>query len=362
MSKKYDWQSLASKLFCLCVAATALFLVGKYLVSALLPFLIALGIAAALRPLVALFTEKSGLPKKLCAALILIFLFLIVSALLTFAVKHLLGELTKLPEKLSGVDISARLSLLLDQIRQLPIVGELLEGELLSLSLTELLSSIGKNLTLTLTGKLPNMIGILVSKLPSLLLFFVITVMATFYFTLDFETITSFCISLLPTSFHTRLPDLKRGTGHFLLRYLRAYTILLFLTFCELYVGFTVLALEYRFLPALFISLVDIFPVLGVGTVLLPWAAVSFVSGNHTLGLGLLIVWGAVTLVRQIIEPRILGGTLGLHPMPMLIGMYIGYRFFGIIGILSAPAVLMLLRFGLRELQSREQKKMERRS
>jgi sporulation integral membrane protein YtvI len=158
-------------------------------------------------------------------------------------------------------------------------------------------------------------------------------------------------VSILPTSVSARIPDFQKGLKNFLSRYFKAYALILFLTFCELYVGFSMLALEYSFLLAILISLVDIFPVLGVGTIILPWAAITLIGGNYPLGFGLVILWGVVTIVRQIIEPRIVGGTLGVHPILMLIAMYLGFRFFGLLGILLSPAALMLTRFAIKEFR-----------
>ncbi|MBO5305287.1 MAG: sporulation integral membrane protein YtvI [Clostridia bacterium] len=359
---KTGWQELASLLFCVLVAIGALFLVGKYLLIAVLPFLIAWGTALMLRPLAKLVAEKSGLPQKLCATLLLLTLFLLIGLLLVFTVSKLLSESGRLLERLSAESdkIGAYLAALAERISSLgeriPILRELsnIKGlEALDGYIDSLLSEVVRTLTSAITTRLPSLIGGFISALPSFLLFFIISVMASFYFTLDLDTIHSFLGSFLPQKISARLPALQKGFKNFLTRYLRAYSIILFLTFCELYVGFSVLSLEYRLLPAILIALVDVFPVLGVGTVLLPWAAIVLLGGNYYLGFGLIILWAAVTVVRQIIEPRIVGGTLGVHPVLMLIAMYIGFRLFGILGILLSPAAITVTRFFMKELKGR---------
>lgn len=360
MERRVDWQKLASMLFCLLFGVAAFFFVGKYLLIAVLPFLIAWGTALLLRPLIKWLSEKSGLPQKLCATVLLLSIFFLIGLLLTLTVNRLLFESGRLLERLSdesdriGVYLSSLIERLQNLRETLPILRDLakIEGlEPLGDYLDSLLSESVKSLTSALTTKIPGLIGRFISALPSFLLFFVISVMASFYFTLDLDTVHTFLKSLLPERVAKRMPALQSGFKHFLTRYLRAYAIILFLTFCELYVGFSVLELEYSFLPAVLIALVDLFPVLGVGTVLLPWAGIVLLGGDYYLGFGLIILWAAVTVLRQIIEPRIVGGTLGVHPILMLIAMYIGFRLFGILGILLAPAAVITARFFFKEVR-----------
>ena len=369
MNVKPDWQKLASMLFCILFAALTVFLVGKYVLIAVLPFLIAWSTALMLRPLAKYLSEKSGFGQKLCAVFLLVLLFLLIGSLLVLTVNRLLVESGKLLVKLSKESdkIGAYLVSLIERLESLgtkiPILHELsrLKGlEALGDYMDTLLTEIAKSLTTAVTTKLPGIIAGFISAIPSFLIFFVISVMASFYFTLDLDTIHGFFVSILPSSLSARIPDFQKGLKNFLSRYFKAYALILFLTFCELYVGFSVLSLEYSFLPALLISLVDVFPVLGVGTVLLPWSAISLLGGNYRLGLGLIILWGTVTIVRQIIEPRIVGGTLGIHPVLMLIAMYLGFRFFGILGVLLSPAMLIITRFIIKEFQKNKNVSLRR--
>lgn len=360
---KSGWQELASMLFCVLVGVGILFFVGKYLLIAILPFLIAWGTALMLRPLAKWLAEKSGLPQKLCATALLLVFFLLIGLLLVFTVSRLLSESGRLLERLSAESdkIGKYLAALAERIstlgERLPILRDLskIKGlEALDGYIDSLLSETVRGLTSAITTRLPGLIGGFISALPSFLLFFLITVMASFYFTLDLDTIHGFLVSFLPTQISSRIPAFQKGIKDFLTRYLRAYALILFLTFCELYVGFSVLSLDYSFLLAILIALVDVFPVLGVGTVLLPWAAIVLLGGNYYLGFGLIILWAAVTVVRQIIEPRIVGGTLGVHPVLMLVAMYIGYRLFGILGILLSPAAVIGARFLLKEIRGKQ--------
>ena len=92
---------------------------------------------------------------------------------------------------------------------------------------------------------------------------------------------------------------------------------------------------------AVLVALLDLLPVLGSGAVLLPWSAVAFLSRDVRTGVGMLVLWGVITLVRQIAEPRIVGGSLGLHPLLALAGMYVGFRLFGAVGLVLGPCAIV---------------------
>ncbi len=352
--KDIKWQTRASILFCIAIALLAVFLIGKYIVAALLPFLIAIAIALLLRPGVDFLAKKTKLSKKLCAVFLLILLFFLLGIALTFGINCLIAELYRLVDRLSGKSeqIGEMLSALFLRVgnisSRIPIIKDIvaLEGlETLGVKIDEALHDLAGKLVGSITTKIPSFISNFAAALPAFFLFLVVTIIATIYLVLDYDAI----MSALPACFS----GIKSNTKKFLGKYFRAYLLILFLTFCELFVGFTVLRVDYAFLLAFLIALVDILPIFGVGTVLLPWSILLFFLKNFSLGFGLLILWCAVTVVRQIIEPRIVGGTFGIHPILTLLGMYVGFHLFGIAGMLLSPAAIVLLRFALREYQKR---------
>lgn len=127
------------------------------------------------------------------------------------------------------------------------------------------------------------------------------------------------------------------------LQFGKAYLFLMSLTFAELVVGLSLLKIEDSILLAGIIAFVDILPVFGVGTVLLPWIAVSFLIGSVPLGVGLLILYIIITIVRQVLEPRVVGQQIGLHPLITMICMFVGTYFFGIIGLFGFSVLATIL-------------------
>ena len=118
--------------------------------------------------------------------------------------------------------------------------------------------------------------------------------------------------------------------------------LIFLLTFCELLVGFLVLKIDYAFVLALVIAFVDFLPVLGTGAILLPWGIILILMNNISMGVGILTLFAVTTVVRQIAEPKIVGDSLGVHPLVTLAAIYLGYRVLGIWGMILAPLVALL--------------------
>ena len=142
------------------------------------------------------------------------------------------------------------------------------------------------------------------------------------------------------------LKGMKKGVTGYLLAQLKLSGI----AFLILVIGFLLLQIPNGPLWAFVISIVDAFPILGCGTVLLPWALICLLRGQRLHGLGLLGTWTLVWLIRSVLEPRLLGKELGLDPLITLIAVYGGLKLFGLPGILLAPLLVMTV---LRLIQSR---------
>ena len=126
------------------------------------------------------------------------------------------------------------------------------------------------------------------------------------------------------------------------------------LTFAELSLGFFLLRIGYPFLLALLTALLDILPILGVGIILLPFALFSLVTGHVGRGVGLLVLYAAITVIRQIAESHLVGKSLGLHPILMLVSFYVGLGLFGVAGFLLGPAIAMLAKALFEQREARQ--------
>ena len=346
------WQSRAAMLFIALVALAAVYLLIRYAFSILLPFLIAWGVGLIIHPLAVRVHRRWGAPMKLCAVVLVLLTLTLLAMLLLAAADRLLGEVQRLLQWLEtdGVGLGERLAEWIGQMRRItervPWLARLRRVEGLEQMLDrvdELVGDLMRQTLSELSTKIPEWIGTVVRAVPSILIFLVVTLVACFYFSADLTAVHAALAGCLPRQVRERLPAWKKRLGEILRQYARAYLLILLITFLELYIALLILGVDYAFLMAALTALVDILPVFGVGIILIPWAVVLLISKQFYVGFGLLITYAIVMVVRQIVEPRVVSGSLGLHPLLTLFCMYVGYRLFGILGMMLAPAAAIVL-------------------
>ncbi len=317
------------------------------------PFLIAWLLALFLDPLAEKMKERTHIPRRLCAVILLTLTLLLLALLVTLGINRLIFELQRLLDWLSrdgGRRITAVIGEITDRFNtfraSFPFLHFLWSNEELTglwSGIDEIASGVISDTVSEISAAIPAMIASLLRALPGAMLFFGVWLIACFYFCLDLRAIHAAISVLLPDAWRVRVPALRRRAAVTALRWMRAYLLLLLLTFLELLIGFSLLGLEYAFLLALVIALVDLMPVFGVGTVMIPWAVVLLIGGNYYLGFGVLIIYAVIAVIRQIAEPRIVGSSIGLHPLLTLASLYVGLKLFGIAGMLAAPAAALAL-------------------
>lgn len=124
--------------------------------------------------------------------------------------------------------------------------------------------------------------------------------------------------------------------------FIRAQVILSGLTYLAALAGLVILRVDYATVIALLIVIVDILPVLGTGSVLVPWAVISAAMGNYLLAVGLVVLFLFITAFRKMVEPKIIGNSIGLSPLSTLISLWVGFKLVGVIGVFLGPIVLII--------------------
>ena len=178
---------------------------------------------------------------------------------------------------------------------------------------------------------------------PRALFFILITVIALIYFALDLERINSFVKSLLPRGATEKLSVMRSRFFGVFKKYVLSYLTLMLITFALMLAGFLLIEVKHAFLLAAVVALLDVLPVLGVGTVLVPWSVFCFATGDAKLGIGLAVLFVVNTVLRQVIEPKIVGKSLDMHPILTLFLLYAGYLLFGIAGVLLVPVAALII-------------------
>ena len=160
---------------------------------------------------------------------------------------------------------------------------------------------------------------------------------------MDYDKIMKFCIDQLSDKKKALFFEIKAYIVGTLFVVIRSYILIMSITFVELSIGLSLIGIKNVLLVSLFISVFDILPVLGVGGVLIPWATICLILGNVGMAASLAVLYVVIVIVRNILEPKIVGKQLGLHPIVTLSSMFAGVQLLGGIGLFGFPIALSLL-------------------
>lgn len=205
------------------------------------------------------------------------------------------------------------------------------------------------SLTSKLTSGVSNVYSV-VKGVPSILIGVVIGLVAWILFTKDYDYLVRFIQNQLPDDKKGVLVEFKQVFSKTILTMFKAYGIIMCITFCELFLGFSIMSLfgimnnGYFAIIALAIAVFDILPVAGSGGILIPWSLFSLIYGNYKQAIGLIVLYIIITVIRQYVEPKIVGTSLGVHPIVTLMGLYFGLKLFGFIGMFIVPLTVMTLK------------------
>jgi sporulation integral membrane protein YtvI len=230
------------------------------------------------------------------------------------------------------------------------------EFERVWIAVDEFVKDSVNKLAQSLAENIAGFIGGTVKRLPEVFLYIIVTVIASVYMSSHYVGVKNALLRIIPASVRTRLLSVGDGALHAVKQYIRAYSLLFIITFGEIFFGLALMRVRYAFFLALLISIVDILPIFGVGTVLLPWATVELLLGNSRTFTSLLILYAVVTVVRQITEPKIVGSSLGINPLLTLFFMFSGYNLFGVLGMILFPTAAVILSGSVKEQKKTVQK------
>ena len=202
-------------------------------------------------------------------------------------------------------------------------------------TLREELSEAARSITMSVISHMGDITEII------MILFF--AVLSAFFFLRDEERLVDIMLQNGGDSFFKNVQTIKETAGSALIGYIRAQAILMVVTFCILSIFLVLFGVKYAVLIALGIAFLDAIPIFGTGFILLPWAAWQFLSNNPSMGFGLLALYGACSLTRQILEPKILSTQIGLHPLLTLTGIFLGFKLFGVLGLIIGPAAMLII-------------------
>ncbi|NLC33911.1 MAG: sporulation integral membrane protein YtvI [Erysipelothrix sp.] len=317
----------------------------KYFLGELFPFVLGFIIAFILKPLIRWITKKSKVGNKTISIIILIIFYALLGLGLFFAIVKIVAILSNLFEQAPHI-YSAEIAPAITRISSkfsdfiLRIDPETLSFlQQFETTILDSLANFVKNFSTTAISFLTN----IVTKIPAFFLAFFFSIISSFFITLDYDKITNFFSIQFSGSLKTVYEGVQKNTISVLWNFFKAYIVIMGITFVESAIALTILQYGNAIGIAIIIAIVDVLPVLGSGTVLIPWAIIEMINGNVYAGIGLLVSYVLITVIRQIIEPRIVGDQIGLYPLVTLMCMYLGTLYFGVAGLFGVPILVTVL-------------------
>lgn len=351
------WSFIVNVIYLLIFAA-AFYLFMRYAFWTLAPFLVAFLIAAILQKPMKWLTKSKKSPKGIISVVLSLLVFGIIGALIAFCgarlvytIKDLISYFTDRCTNLAEFFEVLKTGYLgLDLAQRLPaeVNDSIISGiDSVSDYLTSgaILDTLTNNFT-----KVVSPIGSVISTVPSVLLGFLICVISTCFMTSSFAEMKAFILRQFPDEKKEKAVRAKHILVSSVGKMCKAYAAIILITTAELFIGLSILKLigvndgAHTFTVSLLIALIDIVPVLGTGTVVIPWSLYSFVTGNIGMGIGLLILYAVITVIRQVIEPKLVAGQVGISPVVTIMAMYVGIKLFGAIGIFILPFFVIILK------------------
>ena len=323
-----------------------IFLIFKYLLQLVMPFFLALIFASVMRPLAKFLNRKCHIRYNAAAIFSVILFFALLVGLVVLIVVNTATGVVDLVERLPDLYRQSIEPGLQNMLHWLETAANRFDPEVVELveNATPQIISAASNAVTSFSVTLVSWLTGLVSTVPSLLLSTVICIIATIFMSVDYSRIARFIMAQIPERFTHLVISIRDSLVRTIFRYGKSYLLILLITFAELSIGLLIIRIPSAVLIGLLIAIMDIFPVVGTGLVLLPWSVISFLQGNVIRGISLLILYIVITVIRQIIEPKIVGRHVGLHPLVTLISMFVGASLFGGVGLFGVPIMVAIVK------------------
>lgn len=328
----------------LAIVLGCIFVVPRVMVY-FMPFIVGWIIALIASPLVRFLEKTFKIKRKASSAFVIIAVIGLVILVAYFIVVWLIEQ---------AQHFAQDLPLLLESLTaDLATIGQKLSGLYVYLptevqsSLAGMAEGIGtyaSNLIETAGEPTLEALSRFAQSLPNIIIGVIMCLLFAYFYVADRDYIRNLFSKILPKSIIERFDMIKRSFSKAVGGYFKAQFKIEFWMYFLLAFGFSILGVRYAFIIAIGVAFLDLLPFFGTGTVLLPWAVIKFLSGDYTMVIGLLIIWGVGQLARQIIQPKIVGDSVGLAPIPTIVLLYVGYKAAGMIGmIIAVPIGIIVL-------------------
>ncbi len=326
------------------VIALFIFLLLPRLLGFFMPFVIGWIVSMIANPLVRFLERKVKILRKHSSAIIIIAVIAIVlgvsALLLTILFKEVKQLMDDLPEIIDTVQ---------QQFNDFTIYIKKLSASLpdsLQKPIDKLLKSVGDYVNGFVDNKDARSklnIGMYVQNIAEGFLFVIVTILSSYFFTASRDELVTGLKKRLPESlinyWSLIYDNFKAAVGG----YFKAQFKIMLILMVIMFIGFEVLQVGYSFVIALVIALLDFLPVFGTGAILWPWAVIDMITGNYSRAIGLVVIYLICQIVKQILQPKMVGDSIGLHPLATLVFLFVGYQLYGVLGMVIGIPIGMVL-------------------
>lgn len=338
------WFRLGLRLVLAVTAALLIWKVGLPLLSLLMPFVLALCLAWLLNPVIRLLQKKLNVRRGVLSLLLVLLVIAVVGGLLAGLIYTLIAQVisflqnwqTAWSDTMSG--LNAITGFLEDFLHPLP---EETYRQITALvdKATEWISTVVPQL-LTLAA---SHAGAAAMSLPSFGVGVIVFIMATYLISADYPHLRFKASQRVPEDFRGFASQVKHMTTDAFGGYVRAEVILSVVVFFILLIGYFIMGEPYALLLAFVLAVMDFIPIIGAGTVMVPWAVIDVALGNFKHAIGLMVIWGIIVVFRRLAEPKVVGDQTGLSPIASLVSIYVGMRLGGVVGMVLGPILCLVL-------------------
>ena len=341
--KKYA-KAFINIILVIVIVLSCIFIAPK-MIMLFMPFIIGWLLSLLANPPVRFFEEKLKIKRKAGSALVIISVIGGICFLIYAIGSRVVREVLELVRSMPGIwhdmeveflALSKKWSNVIDSLPEEVIekAGEL--GETIG---TEMSVIVGE-----LSVPTVDAVGRIAGNIPGMVIAVIMCLLSAYFFVAQKDYVSSLFKKIMPSSWREKCLLLKKTTIDVIVGYIKAQFKIEIWVYLILTAGLLLLRVRYGYLIAIPIALLDILPVFGTGTILVPWALFKLLTGNYMYALGLMVVWGVGQLVRQVIQPKMIGDSMGMAPIPTLVHLYVGYKLAGFTGmIVAVPFGILVL-------------------
>lgn len=336
------WQVIVSLMFS--IVATVIFVyTGIKAIGFLMPFVVGWIISTIAAPVVNWLEKRFKIVKKLGSALIVVIVLALIVLILYFAISKISAEIGDLAKNFP--DLYAQLETGFRQI------GDTLSGVFVKLPegiqngwnvFVENLDQTMGNLMSKFSQPTVTAAGNFAKSLPSYLIAFIVAMMSAYFFTVQREEVILWLKKVSPPSVTKRMTLVMDNLKYAVGGYFKAQFKIMAVVFVILFAGLAAFGVRYAVLLAFLIAFLDFLPFFGTGAAMIPWAAYQFLMGNYKMAIGLIVVYAVTQLVRQVLQPKLVGDSMGMNPLVTLLLLYIGYKVSSVLGMILAVPIGMV--------------------